>query len=39
VLPNGIKTGRLLLSNLAGKKEEGASTVSLEPWEARVYRL
>ena len=39
VLPNGIKTGRLLLSNLAGKKEEDASTISLEPWEARVYRL
>ena len=39
VLPNGIKTGRLLLSNLAGKNEEDASTISLEPWEARVYRL
>jgi oligo-1,6-glucosidase len=39
VLPNGIKTGRLLLSNLAEEKEEDASTISLKPWEARVYRL
>jgi oligo-1,6-glucosidase len=39
VLPNEIKTGRLLLSNLGERKEEEASTISLEPWEARVYRL
>jgi oligo-1,6-glucosidase len=39
VLPNGLKTGRLLLSNLAGKEEADASTINLKPWEARVYRL
>jgi hypothetical protein len=39
VLPHEIKTGRVLLSNLGEKKEEEASTITLEPWEARVYRL
>jgi len=39
VLPNGLKTGRLLLSNLSGKEEADASTINLKPWEARVYRL
>ena len=37
-LPNGLKTGRLMLSNLGGA-EEHASTIHLEPWEARVYSI
>jgi len=37
-LPNGLKTGQLLLSNLGGT-EEDPSTIHLEAWEARIYRL
>jgi oligo-1,6-glucosidase len=37
-LPLGLTSGQLLLSNLDAK-EENASTIHLEPWEARVYRL
>jgi oligo-1,6-glucosidase len=37
-LPNGLKTGQLMLSNLGGS-EEHTSTIHLEPWEARVYQL
>jgi oligo-1,6-glucosidase len=36
-LPNGRKTGQLLLSNLGGS-EEHTSTIHLEAWEARIYR-
>ena len=37
-LPNGLKTGRLMLSNLGGE-EANASTIHLEPWEARIYSI
>jgi hypothetical protein len=37
-LPNGLKTGQLLLSNLGGT-EEDASTIQLKAWEARIYRV
>jgi oligo-1,6-glucosidase len=36
LLPAGLKTGRLLVSNL-GEKEENASTINLQGWEARIY--
>jgi oligo-1,6-glucosidase len=38
LLPNGLKTGQLMLSNL-GRSEEHTSTIHLEPWEARIYQL
>jgi len=37
-LPSGLKAGRLMLSNLTGREEQ-ASTIHLQPWEARIYRL
>jgi oligo-1,6-glucosidase len=37
-LPNGLKTGPLLLSNL-GETEENAATIHLKAWEARIYRV
>ena len=37
-LPDGLKTGQLLLSNL-GETEENASTIHLKAWEARIYRV
>ena len=37
-LPNGLKTGPLLLSNLGGS-EEHTSTIHLDAWEARIYQL
>jgi oligo-1,6-glucosidase len=36
-LPEGLKAGKLSISNL-GKAEENASTLTLQSWEARVYR-
>jgi oligo-1,6-glucosidase len=36
-LPNGLKAGKLAMSNL-GAGEENASTLKLSGWEARVYR-
>jgi hypothetical protein len=38
LLPNGLQTGQLMLSNLGGN-EEHTSTIHLEPWEARIYQL
>ncbi len=38
LLPNGPKTGPLMLSNSGGREEHG-STLHLEAWEARIYRL
>jgi oligo-1,6-glucosidase len=37
-LPNWLKTGPLLLSNL-GETEENAATIHLKAWEARIYRV
>ena len=37
-LPNGLRAGKLMLSNLGGS-EEHLSTIHLEGWEARIYRL
>jgi oligo-1,6-glucosidase len=37
-LPNGLRTGRLLLSNLGGR-EENELTIHLAAWEARIYRM
>ena len=37
-LPEGLKAGRLALSNL-NSKEENVSVVNLKGWEARVYKL
>jgi oligo-1,6-glucosidase len=37
-IPNGLQTGELMLSNLGGS-EEHQSTIHLEGWEARIYRL
>jgi oligo-1,6-glucosidase len=37
-LPDGIVAGELMLSNLSGR-EERVTTIHLEAWEARVYRL
>jgi oligo-1,6-glucosidase len=37
-LPTGLRTGQLLLSNL-GAKEENTSSIHLEAWESRVYRM
>jgi oligo-1,6-glucosidase len=36
-LPDGLEAGRLLLSNLDGAESSG-TTVTLRPWEARIYR-
>jgi oligo-1,6-glucosidase len=38
LLPNGLKTGRLIISNIE-REEEPSSTVHLEGWEARIYRI
>ena len=37
-LPQGLKAGKLVLSNLDGK-EENIRVVNLKGWEARIYRL
>jgi oligo-1,6-glucosidase len=37
-LPEGLKAGKLALSNL-DSKEENVSAVNLKGWEARIYRL
>jgi oligo-1,6-glucosidase len=37
-LPEGLKAGQLVLSNLDGK-EENIRVVNLKGWEARIYRL
>jgi oligo-1,6-glucosidase len=41
-LPDGIKVGPLLLSNLDGAgsgAENGSPIVTMRPWESRLYRL
>ena len=37
-LPNGVKAGKMLITNL-GSKEEQTSVLKLQAWEARVYRF
>jgi oligo-1,6-glucosidase len=37
-LPGGMTAGELMLSNLGGR-EECVTTIHLEAWEARIYRL
>ena len=37
-LPEGLKVGKLELSNLEGK-EEDVTALNLKPWEARIYRI
>jgi oligo-1,6-glucosidase len=37
-LPNGIKAGQLVISNL-GKTDEKGETLQLKGWEARVYKF
>ncbi len=37
-LPEGLKAGQLLLSNLDGK-QESVTVVNLKGWEARIYEL
>jgi oligo-1,6-glucosidase len=36
-LPEGVKARKLILANIPGTKEAGASTLHLGAWEARVY--
>jgi hypothetical protein len=36
-VPDGVKAGKLLLGNVKGADEVGASTLHLSGWEARVY--
>lgn len=37
-LPNGLKAGKLLLSDTPASHEANSSTLNLGPWEARIYR-
>jgi oligo-1,6-glucosidase len=37
-LPNGLKAANLLLSDIPGSHEANVSTLSLAPWESRVYK-
>ncbi len=36
-VPDGVKAGKLVLGNVKGASEEGAETLHLSGWEARVY--
>jgi oligo-1,6-glucosidase len=36
-VPEGVKAGKLMLGNVKGAGEEGAATLHLSGWEARVY--
>jgi len=37
-LPNGLKAGNLLLSDIPGSHEANVSTLDLASWESRIYR-
>ena len=37
-LPNGMTAGLLLLSDIPGATQAHASTLTLAPWESRIYR-
>ena len=37
-LPDGVKAGELLLSNLPASSPTGGATWKLRPWEARIYK-
>ena len=37
-LPNGLKAGNLLLSDIPGSHEANVSTLNLAPWESRIYK-
>ena len=37
-LPNGVKAGSLLLSDIPGTHEVNAATLNLAPWESRIYK-
>jgi oligo-1,6-glucosidase len=37
-LPNGLKAGTLLLSDIPSSHEANASTLKLAPWESRIYK-
>jgi len=37
-LPSGLKAGELVISNMAAK-ESHTNKLSLQPWEARVYKI
>jgi oligo-1,6-glucosidase len=36
-LPDGMTAGKLVLANVQGTSENGAATLKLGPWDARVY--
>ena len=37
-LPNGLKAGTLLLSDIPSSHEANSSTLNLAPWESRIYK-
>jgi oligo-1,6-glucosidase len=37
-LPNGLTAGTLLLSDIPSSRESNATTLSLAPWESRIYK-
>ncbi|WP_263375388.1 glycoside hydrolase family 13 protein [Granulicella aggregans] len=37
-LPDGLKAGTLLLSDIPSSHEAGVSTLNLGPWESRIYK-
>jgi oligo-1,6-glucosidase len=37
-LPNGLKAGSLLLSDIPGSNEADVSVLKLAPWESRIYK-
>jgi oligo-1,6-glucosidase len=37
-LPNGLKAANLLLTDIPGSHEANVSTLSLAPWESRIYK-
>jgi len=38
VLPNGLKAGHLVLSDMPGSRQSQVSTLHLAPWESRIYQ-
>jgi oligo-1,6-glucosidase len=38
VLPNGLKAGHLVLSDIPGSRQSQVSTLHLAPWESRIYQ-
>jgi oligo-1,6-glucosidase len=37
-LPNGLKAATLLLSDIPGSHQANAATLTLAPWESRIYK-